>query len=227
MGELWNRVILRCVVGSRAYGLDRAASDTDRRGAYLPPAAAHWSLARVPEQLADEASDEVYWEIGKFVRLALAANPTVLETLFSPIVEHATPTGRRLIDARDVFLSRRAADTFGGYARQQLAKAQRRLDRTGSTNPKHLMHCLRLLHAGLGLVRTGTLAVEVGALRPTLLAVRDGRVPMHDVLARADELQGQIAEALPRSPLPPEPDRDAADRLLIAARRAAVEEGLP
>src|SRR5262245_12897553 len=43
-------IIYVCVVGSRAYGLDSAASDTDRRGIYLPPARLHWSLASVPEQ---------------------------------------------------------------------------------------------------------------------------------------------------------------------------------
>jgi hypothetical protein len=33
-------VIYRCVVGSRAYGLDSETSDTDRRGIYLTPAGA-------------------------------------------------------------------------------------------------------------------------------------------------------------------------------------------
>ena len=42
-------VILRSVVGSRAYGLATADSDTDRRGVYLPPAELHWSLYGVPE----------------------------------------------------------------------------------------------------------------------------------------------------------------------------------
>src|SRR5918999_735630 len=34
--SLYDFVIYRCVVGSRAYGLDNADSDTDRRGVYLP-----------------------------------------------------------------------------------------------------------------------------------------------------------------------------------------------
>ena len=32
------------MVGSRAFGLDNEASDTDLRGIYLPPARAHGSL---------------------------------------------------------------------------------------------------------------------------------------------------------------------------------------
>ena len=42
--NLFDHVILRCVVGSRAYGLEGEESDTDRRGVYLPPAQLHWSL---------------------------------------------------------------------------------------------------------------------------------------------------------------------------------------
>ncbi|MGZ5443302.1 MAG: DNA polymerase beta superfamily protein [Thermoanaerobaculia bacterium] len=48
----WNAfVIYRCVVGSRAYGLEDDASDVDRRGFFLPTAELHWSLYGVPEQL--------------------------------------------------------------------------------------------------------------------------------------------------------------------------------
>ena len=78
MDDIVERVILRCVVGSRAYGLDREGSDTDRRGVYLPPAELHWSLAGAPPQLQNEATQEVYWEIQKFIMLALKANPNIL-----------------------------------------------------------------------------------------------------------------------------------------------------
>ena len=60
--NLQPHVIYRCVVGSRAYGLDHEDSDFDRRGIYLPPAAMHWSLYGVPEQLEDMNTDECYWD---------------------------------------------------------------------------------------------------------------------------------------------------------------------
>ena len=41
---LYEHVIYRCVVGSRAYGLDGPDADTDLRGIYLPPADLQWSL---------------------------------------------------------------------------------------------------------------------------------------------------------------------------------------
>ena len=77
-------VIYRCQVGSKAFGLASEDSDDDLRGIYLPPARLHWSLHRLPEQLEfqDGDQDEVYWELEKFVRLPLTANPNVLETLW-------------------------------------------------------------------------------------------------------------------------------------------------
>src|SRR4051812_35206236 len=41
--ELEDFIIYRCIVGSRAYGLDTDASDTDLRGIYLAPAELQWS----------------------------------------------------------------------------------------------------------------------------------------------------------------------------------------
>jgi predicted nucleotidyltransferase len=94
---LYERVIYRCVIGSRAYGLDDESSDTDRRGIYLPPAELHWSLFGVPEQLENEATQEVYWELQRFIVLVLKANPNVLECLYSPIVASVTPLGEELL----------------------------------------------------------------------------------------------------------------------------------
>ena len=99
-------VIFRCVVGSRAYGLDNESSDIDRRGIYLPPANLHWALYGVPEQLENDATQEVYWELEKFLRLALKANPGILECLYSPLVEHATSLANELLSIRSEFLSK-------------------------------------------------------------------------------------------------------------------------
>lgn len=57
------KLVIYCVVGSPAYGLDTDASDTDRRGVYLAPAELHWSLFGAPEQFEDNASHSCYWEL--------------------------------------------------------------------------------------------------------------------------------------------------------------------
>src|SRR5215467_8434602 len=98
---LFDRVIYRCIIGSRAYGLANDESDTDRRGIYLPPSDLQWSLYGAPEQLENEATQECYWELRKFLILALKANPNVLECLYTPLVETATPIAQELLAMRE------------------------------------------------------------------------------------------------------------------------------
>jgi len=94
----------------------------DRRGFYLPPAERHWSLYGVPEQLEDEAAQECYWELRKFLGMALKANPNVLECLYTPLVDLATPLAQELLGMRAIFLSRLIYQTFNGYAMSQFKK---------------------------------------------------------------------------------------------------------
>src|SRR6516162_3600359 len=113
--DLYQRVIYRCVIGSQAYGLADAESDVDRRGIYLPAADLHWSLYGVPEQLENHETQEAYWELQKFLVLGLKANPNVLECLFTPMVEKATPLAEELLAMRSIFLSRMVYQTYNGY----------------------------------------------------------------------------------------------------------------
>jgi predicted nucleotidyltransferase len=225
--DLYDRVILKCVVGSRAFGLDGEDSDTDRRGVYLPPAARHWSLVGVPEQLENDATQEVYWELQKFLILALKANPNVLETLYTPIVEFATPLGERLLAMRSVFLSRMIYQTYNGYVLSQFKKSltDRRL--RGTAKPKHSLHLLRLLLSGIAALREGSIRVDVGEHRERLLAVKSGESTWDQVEAWRKELHEEFDRAYAESTLPDRPDYAAADAFLIEARRAAVHEELP
>ena len=71
----------------------------------------------MPEQLENEATQEVYWELQKFLTLALKANPNVLECLYTPLVEHAGAMAQRLLEQRSIFLSKLVYQTYNGYVR--------------------------------------------------------------------------------------------------------------
>ncbi len=66
------------------------------------------------EQLENEATQEAYWEIQKFIILALKANPNVLECLYSPLVETKTTLADELLQMRTIFLSRLVYQTPNG-----------------------------------------------------------------------------------------------------------------
>ena len=221
--DLWACVIYRCVIGSRAYGLSTDASDTDRRGVYLPPTARHWSIFGVPEQLENDATQEVYWELQKFLTLALKANPNVLECLWTPLIEHADPIARELLERRQMVLSRLVYQTFNGYVLSQFKKLQADLRNKGEPKPKHVMHLIRLLLAGLGTLRTGEVPVRVpDEHRGRLMAIRRGEYDADEVERWRISLHEQLDAAVTTSPLPDRPDYAAGDDFLVRARRSAV-----
>jgi predicted nucleotidyltransferase len=225
--DLFGRVFYRCVIGSQAYGLAGEGSDIDRRGVYLPPADLHWSLYGVPEQLEREETQEAYWEVRKFLVLALKANPNVLECLYTPLVETITPLGERLVAMRESFLSRLVYQTYNGYVLSQFKKMQADIRNQGQVKWKHVMHLIRLLLAGIETLRTGVVPVRVERHREDLLAVRRGETPWDEVESWRRSLHREFDAAYESTRLPDRPDYERANAFLIEARRAALSETLP
>jgi uncharacterized protein len=111
-----DHTVLSVVVGSRAYGLATEASDVDRRGVYVAPTPLFWRFTKPPTHVEGPDAERFSWELERFLGLALEANPTVLECLWSPLVEEVTDRGEELLALREAFLSRRAHRTFLRYA---------------------------------------------------------------------------------------------------------------
>src|SRR5258708_6265696 len=204
--DLYARVIYRCVIGSQAYGLAGAESDVDRRGIYLPTADLHWSLHGVPEQLEKDATQEAYWELQKFLVLALKANPNVLECLYTPLIEKATPLAEELLGMKSIFLSRMVYQTYNGYVMSQFKKMQADIRNHGQVKWKHVMHLIRLLLSGIGALRDGIVPVNVDAHRDRLLAIRRGEVPWEDVENWRLGLHQEFNAAFEATKLPERPD---------------------
>ena len=216
-------IIYRCVVGSRAYGLDTDASDTDLRGVYLAPAELQWSLFGAPEQFEDNAAQTCYWELQKFIIMALKANPNILECLYSPLVEKFTPLGGELLALREKFLSQMIFQTFNGYAMSQFKKIEQDIRNHGEVRWKHAMHLLRLLITGAAALRLGRVPVRVEQHRDRLLAIKRGELPWPDVDAWRKELHRDFELALSETKLPERPNYKAANNFLIKARRATAK----
>ena len=184
----------------------------------------HWSLYGVPEQLENDPTQEVYWELQKFLVLALKSNPNVLECLYSPIVEHATPIAREMLAMRERFLSKMLYQTYNGYVMSQFKKLQADLRNKGQVKWKHVTHLIRLLLSGIGALRDGVVPVDVGMHRPQLLAIRNGLTPWKDIEAWRLELHRELDSAYGSTKLPDRPDYDRVNALLLKARRLMVGE---
>jgi hypothetical protein len=221
--DLEQFIIYRCVIGSRAYGLDTDDSDTDRRGIYLAPAEMQWSLYGAPEQFEDNATQSCYWELQKFLIMALKANPNILECLYSPMVEKATPLAEELLAIRHHFLSQMIFQTFNGYAMSQFKKIEQDIRNQGEVRWKHAMHLLRLLLTGAATLRTGNVPVRVEAHRDRLLSVKRGEIPWPEVDAWRKELHRDFECALTETRLLQRPDYEIANKFLVGARSRQVK----
>ncbi len=221
--DLYQRVFYRCVIGSQAFGLADGDSDVDRRGIYLPTAEQHWSLYGIPDQLENDATQEVYWELQKFLILALKANPNILECLYTPMVEKATPLAEELLAMKSIFLSRVVYQTFNGYVLSQFKKMQADLRNKGNVKWKHVMHLIRLLISGIGVLKHGFVSVRVEENRDQLLAIKRGELPWVETEKWRRSLHKDFDRALVETKLPDRPDYEKANAFLIKARRQASE----
>jgi uncharacterized protein len=215
-------VIYRCIVGSRAYGLDEDSSDVDRRGIYLPPADLEWSLLGVPEQLERQETQECYWELEKFLRLALRANPNVLECLYTPLIEEVSPLAEELLAMRACFLTKQVYQTYNGYVMSQFKKLGQDLRNKGAIRWKHAMHLVRLLVSGITVLTEGAVPVRVDQHRDRLLAIRRGELSWQEVNTWRKDLHREFDAARAKTKLPEHPEYDRVNTFLVKARRSKV-----
>lgn len=222
--NLFDRVIYRCIVGSQAYGLDDRHSDVDRRGIYLPSAQMHWSLYGVPEQIENKEAQECYWELQKFLVLALKANPNVLECLYTPLIETATPLAQELLSIKEIFLSQLVYQTYNSYVLSQFKKMEQDLRTRGNIRWKHAMHLIRLLLSGITILKSGFVPVRVEAYRDRLLAIKYQQLSWEEVNRWRLQLHEAFDLAFSNTSLPERPDYERANAFLIRAREAMAHE---
>lgn len=120
-----NNIILLGLGGSYAYGTNTDDSDVDIRG--IATHSPEDILTRKGfEQVQNDATDTTIYSIEKILNLLSNCNPNTIEMLGLEPWQYlyVSSIGQALLDHKEMFLSKRAVHSFGGYATAQL----RRLD---------------------------------------------------------------------------------------------------
>lgn len=220
--DLYEHIHYRCIVGSQAYGLADQHSDVDRRGFYLAPPDLQWSLDGAPEQIENEAAQETYWELQKFLLMALRANPNILECMYTPLRETVSPLAVELLDMRESFLSRLIYQTYNGYVLSQFGKLEQDLRTKGEPRWKHAMHLIRLLLSGIAALNEGYIDVQVSQHRAALLTIKRGEMDWAALNKWRLALHTEFDQAYRTTRLPDQPDQKRANAFLLSARRSAI-----
>ena len=119
--RLGKNIILLGLGGSHAYGTNIEGSDLDIRGIACN-SKRDILLGGDFEQVAEPETDTVVYSLNKIAKLLSNCNPNTIEMLglLPEQYVYLSPAGKELVENRNMFLSKRAINSFGGYANQQL-----------------------------------------------------------------------------------------------------------
>ncbi len=128
--NLQENIILIGLGGSLAYGTNNEDSDIDIRG-IATNTKRNILIGNDFEQVVDDKTDTTIYSFDKIVKLLCSCNPNTIEILgLKP--EHylyLNDIGRILIDNKEIFLSKKAIYSFGGYANSQLRRLENKAAR--------------------------------------------------------------------------------------------------
>ena len=121
-----DKILFSTLAGSHCYGLNIETSDEDMVGIFHNPPADYMKFDEPPTQISDNKQDNKYYELKETFRLLIKGSPNIIEMLFidERFHRHTSPTMKKLIANRPLFISQKLYFSFTGYAFQQIKKAK-------------------------------------------------------------------------------------------------------
>ena len=220
--EIPGTTILHVLIGSQAHGTADEDSDRDERIVFVRPTETffHFDNRGNPHGkdtvwVEDhETEDLTGWELGRFIKLAMNCNPTILEVLWAPEVGEANVYGAQLIKMRSLLLDKKKIrDAFLGYSNNQRKKMLEQPEVAWTRrNWKFAEAYIRVLYQGITLLQTGNLPVDLRESRPDIVPflkeIKRGQVSAGKVIDAAREKVVELESAYQRSSIQTQEERD-------------------
>jgi predicted nucleotidyltransferase len=211
-------LLLKGEVGSQAFGLANANSDRDYLGIFVEPTISfHGLKTNIQETFVYKNPDTTYHEVGKYCRLGLKCNPTILDLLWLEHYNVRTELGTELVNLRfNMLSSKYVRDAYLGYAQSQLGKLLK--DERPAKRSKNARHFARLLRQGWELYSSGTYSVRLAD--PEWYVNFGIQVGMHENTGLAYDLLNTMEMAFDSttSVLPEKPNEEPINEWLLKVR---------
>lgn len=235
--------IYRAVAGSQLHGVLVGGDDRDETGICVEPAShviglktfSQYIMRTQPEGARSGTGDLdlTVYSLKKWVRLALAGNPTILLGFFVPQEQRlTTQLGDELLARKDKIVSAECGARFAGYLNRQRASmlshdgkgrdvTRPELIEAYGFDSKYASHMVRLGLQGVELLSTGKITLPVPEpWRTWLIDCRNGKHTMDEALSLAADLEQQIVRLTSTTDLRPRGDWDGMSAWLCDAYRA-------
>jgi hypothetical protein len=232
MTENFGTVFYEVISGSRAYGFANENSDLDYRGIFFPNLDSIYGLETFKDPQESKDPDRVLYSFKKFMTLAIANNPNVLELLWIDdprllVTNHAYVYFIKNI--RKSFLSKRIFKTYLGYATAQMHKIKndgncspemnsRRMEdiKKNGYDTKAASHVFRLLYQGIELALYKNINVPLPDHEAELCReIRQGKMRFNDFISNVESLTRTFRHYESLTDLPDEPDTEVINDLMI------------
>lgn len=235
---LEKQTILLAPTGSYAYGTNTEESDRDYKGVCIPPIEYYLGLESFNEynttggknfKNTKDDVDVSIIHINKFVKDAMRGVPNNIEILFVREKDFikVTDSGQRLIENRELFLSKQIVKPFGGYATSQAKKLKTKkvgrqdlIDKYGY-DTKMASHTIRLLTSAIEILSTGSFSTY-RTDRERLISIKNGNFTFDEVLEMIEFFDATLGVVAAKSGLPDKPDHGKINSLLIDINEEAL-----
>jgi predicted nucleotidyltransferase len=177
----------------------------------------HWASKHESFSDAGPTGDDTTGhEIGKYLRLVLKSNPTLIELMFMNDYEVLDETGQGLVALRDKILyTEGVRNAYYGYAKAQVERVKREYP---NHKPKMARHAIRIANQGYTLLNVGSTNVRVHD-RDWYFSL--DIMPFDDLCKLMDYEIERINTI--KSYLPDKPDTRAVAEFLKDVRRSYIE----
>lgn len=212
---------LKVLSGSRLYGTHDPESDYDYRGFLVPPKEYRLGIYNKGGTVYgfeqhdvnnDEEGDVTIYSLRKFLKLLLKGNSFCLELLFTD-EEHVcnvTLFGKKVMDNKEKFFSKKMMKPFSGFAWGSFKKAEAR------ENPKDAYHAMRVLSEGVEFFKTNHITLpRPKQEREFLHAVKNNNVSLGVIKDEFEKRDKKLKEAFDNSSLPDKPNYSFVNELIL------------
>lgn len=210
-----SQACLITTTGSFAYGLNHENSDLDQMGVFIAKttdvAGLDWNTHQESwTNTSPEGDDLTMHEVGKYLRLCLGGNPTLIELLFMNEYTVLTPAGESIVNSRNHIISESTLrKSYLGYAKSQYF----RIENDDPFKEKMARHTLRIARQGIELLTTGEFDVKVSDPEEYFNLTKLPKSTMLEVIrAELSRLETCVSVISER------PDRDKIAKLLQTIR---------